>query len=96
MRAGVALAGIFKDKKPIILGWDLSGEVTKIGSAVHQFKEGDNVVYSSGKDMKVIADWLGKGIIKSYVSAVFPLNQMGAAHTSLESGSTVGKIVLTV
>jgi NADPH:quinone reductase-like Zn-dependent oxidoreductase len=56
----------------------------------------NHLVYSSGKDMKVLADWLSKGVLKSHVSAVFPFNQMGAAHTSLESGRTVGKIVLAL
>jgi NADPH:quinone reductase-like Zn-dependent oxidoreductase len=56
----------------------------------------NHLVYSSGKDMTVLAEWLGKGAVKSFISKVYPLNQMGAAHTSLESGRTVGKIVLTV
>lgn len=56
----------------------------------------NHLVYSSGKDMKVLADWMSKGEVKSFVSKVFSLDQMGAAHTSLESGRTVGKIVLTV
>ncbi|MFD2164349.1 NADP-dependent oxidoreductase [Paradesertivirga mongoliensis] len=31
------------DEKPIILGWDISGEVKSVGSSVTNFKEGDEV-----------------------------------------------------
>ncbi len=58
---------------------------------------GHNVlVYPSGDDMKAIAGLLEKGIIKSYVSQTFPLEQVGDAHTLLESGRAVGKIVVTI
>lgn len=42
-RAGKALAEKLKDEHPIILGWDISGIVTEVGSAVTSFKKGDEV-----------------------------------------------------
>jgi len=42
-RAGKGIAGRLKDQMPLTLGWDISGVVTKVGSAVIKFKEGDAV-----------------------------------------------------
>ncbi len=53
-------------------------------------------VKSSGEDMKSIADLLSKGIIKSHVSKVFAFNQIAEAHDDIESGRTVGKIVVKI
>lgn len=59
--------------------------------------KGDAIlVCSSGVDMKVIADWLEKGVIKAHVAATFPFEKMGAAHLHVETGRTVGKVVVTV
>jgi NADPH:quinone reductase-like Zn-dependent oxidoreductase len=44
--------------------------------------------------MKTIADLLAKGAIKSHVSKTFQLEQVGEAHTLLESGRAVGKVVI--
>ncbi|WP_184548427.1 NADP-dependent oxidoreductase [Mucilaginibacter sp. FT3.2] len=52
------------------------------------------MVYTSGDDMKTIAGLLEKGIVRSHVSKVFPFEQMGNAHLLLETGRTVGKVVL--
>ncbi|KAA2242953.1 NADP-dependent oxidoreductase [Chitinophaga agrisoli] len=54
------------------------------------------LVYSSGKDMEQIAGLLEQGILKSHVSAVLDLNEMAKAHEMMETGRTVGKIVLAV
>jgi NADPH:quinone reductase-like Zn-dependent oxidoreductase len=54
------------------------------------------LVYSSGEDMKVIAGWLEKGVIKAHVAATFPFDKMGEAHLQVETGRTVGKVVVTV
>ena len=54
------------------------------------------LVSSNGDDMKVIADYLEKGFIKSHVSATFPFEDIGAAHLQVESGRTVGKVVVTL
>lgn len=42
-RSGKALAARLKTESPIILGWDISGVITQVGSKVTDFKEGDEV-----------------------------------------------------
>ena len=54
------------------------------------------LVSSNGDDMSVIAEYLEKGFIKSHVSATFPFEDIGAAHLQVESGHTVGKVVVTL
>ena len=54
------------------------------------------LVSSNGDDMSVIAEYLEKGFIKSHVSATFPFENIGAAHLQVESGHTVGKVVVTL
>jgi NADPH:quinone reductase-like Zn-dependent oxidoreductase len=52
-------------------------------------------VQASGDDMKVIADLLEKGILKSIVSKTFAFGEIRAAHLQIETGKTRGKIVVT-
>jgi len=54
------------------------------------------LVRSNGSDMKEIAGMLEAGIIKSYISAVYPFDDMQSAHRHIETGRTMGKIVLTL
>ncbi len=54
------------------------------------------MVASNGKDMNTLSEMLGSGTIKSHVSKTFPFAEMGNAHTELEKGRAVGKIVVTV
>lgn len=42
-RSGKAMYGTIKEEPPIILGWDISGEVTAVGAEVTKFKTGDEV-----------------------------------------------------
>ena len=42
-RAGKGMAGMLKDIRPLILGWDISGIIVEVGTAVTQFKKGDEV-----------------------------------------------------
>ena len=42
-RAGKGVAGRLKTELPLILGWDISGVVTQVGSGVKNFKAGDEV-----------------------------------------------------
>jgi NADPH:quinone reductase-like Zn-dependent oxidoreductase len=42
-RSGKAMATRLKDENPIILGWDISGIITQIGTDVKDFKVGDEV-----------------------------------------------------
>jgi NADPH:quinone reductase-like Zn-dependent oxidoreductase len=42
-RKGGALYASMKEDAPVILGWDISGVITKVGDEVKSFKEGDAV-----------------------------------------------------
>ena len=42
-RSGKALYNQLKDEAPLILGWDIAGEVVAVGNAVAEFKVGDAV-----------------------------------------------------
>lgn len=54
------------------------------------------LVQSSGEDMKKIAFLLESGAIKAHVSKIFPFSEMKEAHLELETGRTVGKIVVSL
>ncbi len=54
------------------------------------------MVQSNGKDMNTLATMLESGAIKPHVSKTFPFGDMAGAHLQLESGRTVGKVVVTV
>jgi NADPH:quinone reductase-like Zn-dependent oxidoreductase len=53
-------------------------------------------VQSDGRNMKEIADFLEKGIVRSHVSKVFAFDEIQAAHLQIESGRTKGKIVISL
>jgi NADPH:quinone reductase-like Zn-dependent oxidoreductase len=53
-------------------------------------------VRSNGADMKKLSELLAQGIIRSHVSRTFPLYKITEAHSQIESGRTVGKIVVTI
>lgn len=42
-RKGLALYNNLKDDQPLILGWDIAGEVVEVGEGVTTFEEGDQV-----------------------------------------------------
>ncbi|MBE7178060.1 MAG: NADP-dependent oxidoreductase [Mucilaginibacter polytrichastri] len=52
------------------------------------------MVQSSGANMETIADLLERGILRPHVSKTFPLAGMADAHRFLETGRTVGKVVI--
>jgi len=54
------------------------------------------LVQSNGEDMQHIAALLEKGILTSTVSKTFPFKQMAEAHLAVESGRTVGKVVVVL
>ncbi|MDT0606862.1 NADP-dependent oxidoreductase [Croceitalea rosinachiae] len=54
------------------------------------------MVQSNEKDMETLAGLLENGSIKPHISNTFNFNNMGKAHLQLESGRTVGKVVVTV
>jgi NADPH:quinone reductase-like Zn-dependent oxidoreductase len=53
-------------------------------------------VKSSGADMAKLADLLAKGQLKSLVSKTFNFDEMSAAHLQVETGKTIGKVVVVV
>lgn len=54
------------------------------------------LVQSNGNDMNTLKTLLADGTLKAHVSKTFPLAEIGAAHLEIESGRTVGKIVVTM
>jgi NADPH:quinone reductase-like Zn-dependent oxidoreductase len=54
------------------------------------------LVQSSGRDMAKIADLLERGVIRSHVSHIYDFQHMVDAHLQLETGRTIGKIVVEV
>ncbi len=55
-----------------------------------------SMVQSNGQDMQRLGEMLASGTVKPHVSATFPFEDMDQAHLQLESGRTVGKVVVTV
>ena len=53
-----------------------------------------SLVKSNGTDIEAIATLLEKGVLKSYVSKSFSFDKMGEAHIEMETGKTVGKIIV--
>jgi len=53
-----------------------------------------SLVESNGADMEAIADLLEKGTLRSHVSKIFSFDKMGDAHIEMETGRTVGKIIV--
>ncbi|MEP6466207.1 MAG: NADP-dependent oxidoreductase [Parafilimonas sp.] len=54
------------------------------------------MVHSSGEDENKLAELLAQEIIKPYISKIFSFDEMKEAHLQIESGRTVGKIIVTV
>lgn len=53
-------------------------------------------VYSNGNDMEHIAFLLEKDIIKPHISHIFAFDEIADAHSQIESGRTVGKVVIKI
>jgi NADPH:quinone reductase-like Zn-dependent oxidoreductase len=52
------------------------------------------MVTSNGEDMNHIARLLERGVLKAHVSKTFSFDTMAEAHLQIETGRTVGKIVV--
>ena len=52
------------------------------------------LVQSNGDDMQQIASLLESGVLKAHVSETFVFEDIAAAHLQVESGRTVGKVVV--
>jgi NADPH:quinone reductase-like Zn-dependent oxidoreductase len=54
------------------------------------------LVHPSRADLEKIAHLADAGRLRSHVSARFPLDQVGDAHRAVETGRTIGKVVLEI
>ena len=54
------------------------------------------MVTSNGDDMETLKQFLEKGILKPHISSTFSFDNLGKAHEQLESGRTVGKVVVSM
>ncbi len=54
------------------------------------------LVQSNGEDMNTLKNLLESGALKPHVSKTFPFSDMAKAHQQLESGRTIGKVVVTL
>ncbi|MEJ7636359.1 NADP-dependent oxidoreductase [Aeromicrobium sp.] len=54
------------------------------------------MVSPNGKALREIAGWIDAGQLVATVSETYPLADIAAAHTSLDTGRTQGKIVVTI
>lgn len=54
------------------------------------------LVQSNGDDMNIIKDMLENGVLKPHVSKTFSFAELAKAHEHLETGRTVGKVVVKV
>jgi NADPH:quinone reductase-like Zn-dependent oxidoreductase len=76
--------------------------VTAVNDAVKAKAEAAGVnsnfflVQSNGEHMSQIARLLEQKIIKPHISHTFPFDQMKEAHTQVETGRTVGKVVVLI
>lgn len=50
----------------------------------------------SAEDLAALADLLGRGILKPHISATYAFGEMAQAHAQVESGRTVGKVVVVL
>ena len=54
------------------------------------------MVQSNGADMNTLKELLETGTLKPHVSKTFPFAELADAHTQIETGRTVGKVVVIV
>lgn len=74
---------------PSGLNADVQEKAAALGINGHQF-----MVTSNGDDLTEIAGLLQTGIIKAHVSKTFSFDEMANAHLQIETGRTVGKVVV--
>lgn len=70
---------------------ELQAQADKVGVSVTPI-----LVHSNGDDMNTLRDMLIEGTIKPHVSKTFEFENLGEAHTAIESGRTVGKVIVTL
>jgi NADPH:quinone reductase-like Zn-dependent oxidoreductase len=70
---------------------NITEEAKKLGLIGDHFR-----VWSDSRNINEIAQMLEKGIVKSFVSKTFTLDDIAEAHLQIESGKTKGKIVIRI
>jgi NADPH:quinone reductase-like Zn-dependent oxidoreductase len=53
-------------------------------------------VASNGTDMEELGKLLRSGALRSHISAIYRFEEMAKAHDAIETGKTLGKIVVTL
>ena len=74
---------------------DFSDEVLKLAKE-RNVDVSFTVVQSNGDDMNTLKNMLESGALKPHISKTFAFEKMGDAHLQLESGRTVGKVIVTM
>lgn len=74
---------------------DFSNEILELAKE-YKVNITNLLVQSNAKDMNTIKELLESGALKSHVSTTFSFEDMKKAHEQLESGRTVGKVVVTI
>lgn len=54
------------------------------------------MVQSNGSDMNTLKGMLETGMLKPHVSKIFAFEELAAAHVQIESGRTVGKVIVKI
>jgi len=97
-----AFDSLYKSLKIVKQGGLIISLLPMISEAVIEKAKEKNVkifyslVKSNEADIQSIAKLLETGAIKSRISKTFPFGKMGEAHLAMESGKTVGKIIVRV
>jgi NADPH:quinone reductase-like Zn-dependent oxidoreductase len=97
-----ALDSLYKSLKIVKQGGLIISLLPMISEEVIEKAKEKNVrifyslVKSNEADIQSIAKLLETGAIKSRISKTFPFDKMGEAHLAMESGKTVGKIIVRV
>lgn len=74
---------------------DFSDEILKLAKE-RNIDVSFTTVQSNGDDMNTLKNMLESGAIQPHISKTFAFEKMGDAHLQLESGRTVGKVIVTV
>lgn len=79
-------------------GWlvTIAGQVSEELAQKHGVHAARILVHPSRADLETLAALYEAGQLKPHVSQTFPLERVDDAHRALETGRTVGKIVLDV
>lgn len=69
----------------------LQAEASPLGITAHEF-----LVHSNGADMQILAQMLGEGTLRPNIDKTFAFEDLPDAHTEVEAGRTVGKVIVTL